>query len=193
VLAACRALAAALHAALSGAGKPQILAAAEALVGQTSRPSALGQEGSAPAALAAALDCFARTHNFRDAVLAAANLGGAADVVAGAAGALAGAHYSAGAIPTMWRNSLMKLQTLESFADRLLTAWSSRRLVSVPAAAGAGQQPPGVSSEGIPSNLRRLRMSDPRLVTLYPARRQARARGARLDATVGRAAQDALL
>jgi len=121
VLAACRALAAALHAALSGAGKPQILAAAEALVGQTSRPSALGQEGSAPAALAAALDCFARTHNFRDAVLAAANLGGAADVVAGVAGALAGAHYSAGAIPTMWRNSLMKLQLLESFADRLLT------------------------------------------------------------------------
>ena len=31
-------------------------------------------------------DCFARTDNFRDAVLAAANLGGAADVVAGVAG-----------------------------------------------------------------------------------------------------------
>jgi ADP-ribosyl-[dinitrogen reductase] hydrolase len=121
VLDACRALAAALHAAVAGADKPQILAAAEALVGHTGRPSALGQEGSAPAALAAALDCFARTHNFRDAVLAAANLGGAADVVAGAAGALAGAHYTAGAIPTMWRNSLMKLQLLESFADRLLT------------------------------------------------------------------------
>jgi ADP-ribosyl-[dinitrogen reductase] hydrolase len=121
VLDACRALAAALHAAVAGAAKPQILAAAEALVGHTGRPSALGQEGSAPAALAAALDCFARTHNFRDAVLAAANLGGAADVVAGAAGALAGAHYTAGAIPPTWRNSLMKLQLLESFADRLLT------------------------------------------------------------------------
>ena len=121
VLGACRALAAALHAAVAGADKPQILAAAEALVGSTGRPAALGQEGSAPAALAAALDCFARTHNFRDAVLSAANLGGAADVVAGAAGALAGAHYTAGAIPTMWRNSLMKLQLLESFADRLLT------------------------------------------------------------------------
>jgi len=121
VLEACRALAAALHAAVSGAGKPQILAAAQALVGNTGRPSALGQEGSAPAALAAALDCFARTHNFRDAVLAAANRGGAADVVAGATGALAGAHYTAGAIPAMWRNSLMKLALLESFADRLLT------------------------------------------------------------------------
>jgi len=35
-------------------------------------------------------------------------------------GTLAGAHYGAGAIPTMWRNSLMKLQLLEGFADRLL-------------------------------------------------------------------------
>ncbi len=120
VLTACRALARALHAALSGAAKHEILAAAEALVGTISRPSALGQEGSAPAALAAALDVFARTDNFRDAVLAAANLGGASDVVAGATGALAGAHYSAGAIPTKWRNSLMKLELLEGFADQLL-------------------------------------------------------------------------
>ena len=120
VLAACRALAAALHAALSGATKGEILAAAQTLIGGTDRPGALGQEGSAPAALASALEVFARTDNFRDAVLAAANLGGAADVIAGAVGTLAGAHYGAGAIPTMWRNSLMKLQLLEGFADRLL-------------------------------------------------------------------------
>jgi ADP-ribosylglycohydrolase len=120
VLNACGAFARALHAALSGAAKREILAAAEALLGQISRPSALGQEGSAPAALAAALDVFARTNNFRDAVLAAANLGGASDVVAGATGALAGAHYSAGAIPTKWRKSLMKLELLEGFADQLL-------------------------------------------------------------------------
>jgi ADP-ribosyl-[dinitrogen reductase] hydrolase len=53
-------------------------------------------------------------------VLTAANLGGTSDVVTAAAGALAGAHYGASAIPTLWRNSLMKLQLLESFADRLL-------------------------------------------------------------------------
>jgi ADP-ribosyl-[dinitrogen reductase] hydrolase len=117
---ACRALGRALHAALSGASKREILAAAEALLGKVSRPSALGQEGSAPAALAAALEVFGRTNNFRDAVLAAANLGGASDVVAGATGALAGAHYSAGAIPTKWRNSLIKLELLEGFADQLL-------------------------------------------------------------------------
>ncbi len=120
VLGACRALACALHAALSGGSRSAVVAAAEALVGKTSRPAALGQEGSAPAALATALDVFARTHNFRDAVLTAANLGGTSDVVTAAAGALAGAHYGASAIPTLWRNSLMKLQLLESFADRLL-------------------------------------------------------------------------
>ncbi len=120
VLEACRALAAALHAALGGATRREIVAAAEALIGKTSRPQAHGQEGSAPAALATALGLFARTENFRDAVLSAANLGGPSDVVAGIAGALAGAHYTQSAIPAMWRNSLMKLDLLEGFADRLL-------------------------------------------------------------------------
>lgn len=120
VMDACRALARALHAALSGAPKTAIVAAAEALIGNTSRPSALGQEGSAPAALATALDVFVHTDNFRDAVLTAANLGGTSDVVTAATGALAGAYYGAAAIPASWRNSLMKLPLLESFADRLL-------------------------------------------------------------------------
>ena len=75
---------------------------------------------TARGALVAALDAFARTDNLRDAVLAAANLGGNSDVVAAACGALAGAHYTAGAVPTLWRNSLMKNDLLEGFADRLL-------------------------------------------------------------------------
>ena len=85
-----------------------------------SAPAAALPAGRAPAALAAARDTFARSANFRDAVLTAANLGGDSDVVTAACGALAGAHYSAGAIPTLWRNSLMKKQLLESTADRLL-------------------------------------------------------------------------
>jgi ADP-ribosylglycohydrolase len=40
--------------------------------------------------------------------------------VAAISGALAGAHYTAGAIPTLWRNSLMKKQLIENVADRLL-------------------------------------------------------------------------
>ena len=70
--------------------------------------------------LAAALDAFDRTPSFRDAVLAAANLGGSSDVVAAVCGALAGAYYSAGAIPAPWRDSLLKRHWLESYADRLL-------------------------------------------------------------------------
>jgi ADP-ribosylglycohydrolase len=129
VLTACRALATALHAALSGEPKNVMLARVAALL---EAPEALGviRDGGAAAArragatagsaLAAALEVFARTDNFRDAVLAAANLGGNSDVMAGAGGARAGAHYTASAVPTLWRNSLMKKDLLESFADRLL-------------------------------------------------------------------------
>ena len=120
VLASCRALARALHAALSGRPKTAILAAGQALDDSTLKSPGGAPPDSAPAVLAAALDAFDRTPNFREAVLAAANLGGSSDVAAAVCGALAGAHYSAGAIPAPWRDSLMRRQWLESFADRLL-------------------------------------------------------------------------
>ena len=41
-------------------------------------------------------------------------------MVAAVTGALAGAHYTQSAIPTLWRNSLMKQQLITGFADRLL-------------------------------------------------------------------------
>ena len=113
VVSACRALARALHAALSGAPKSAIMAAG-AVAGTA------GAEGSAAQALAAALKVFDQTANFREAVLGAANLGGASDVVASVCGALAGAHYTSSAIPALWRNSLMKLSVIEEFADRML-------------------------------------------------------------------------
>ena len=116
VVAACRALARALHAAVSGAPKAAILAAGAA----GAVPGAAAGEPSAGQALAAALKVFEQTANFREAVLAAANLGGASDVVTSACGALAGAHYTLSAIPALWRNSLMKLPLVEEFADRLL-------------------------------------------------------------------------
>ena len=116
VLEACRALARALHAALLGADKGAILAAAA-----WAPPPGEGAEPTAASVLAAALQAFGQTENFRDAVLQAANLGGAADVTACVTGALAGAHYGQGAIPAPWRDSLLKLEALEGFADRLLT------------------------------------------------------------------------
>lgn len=121
VLASCRAFAAALHAALSGRPKSAILAAARS-AGELPAPSPADAAAteSAPAALAAALEAFDRTPNFREAVLAAANLGGNSDVVAAVAGALAGAHYGTDAIPAQWRDSLLKRNLLEDLADRLL-------------------------------------------------------------------------
>jgi ADP-ribosyl-[dinitrogen reductase] hydrolase len=123
VLTACRALAAALHASLSGEARAVILARAGEALGPAAaaRRSARRAARTAPAALAAALEAFGRTTSFREAVLASANLGGNCDVVAAVCGAIAGAHYTQGAIPTLWRNSLMKLQLIESAADRLLT------------------------------------------------------------------------
>jgi ADP-ribosyl-[dinitrogen reductase] hydrolase len=121
VLTACRALAQALHAALSGKARAEILAQAQEAIDAALHPlPAPAPHGSAPEALAAALQCFGRTGNFRDAVLAAANLGGNSDVIAACTGALAGAHYGAGAIPTLWRDSLLNKPLLESSADRLL-------------------------------------------------------------------------
>ena len=115
VLASCRALAQALHAALSGRPKSAILAAARLPDSLSGNAAPLG----APAALAAALESFDRAASFREAVLAAANLGGNSDVVAAVCGAIAGAHYSAEAIPALWRDSLLQRQWLEGFADRL--------------------------------------------------------------------------
>src|SRR5207237_8233064 len=121
VLTACRALAQALHAALSGEPRSVILAQAQSALDAVPHPGAAGAhlDAGAPAALAAALEAFAGAANFRDAVLSAANLGGNSDVVAAACGALAGAHYTASAIPTLWRNSLIKKQLIERCGDRL--------------------------------------------------------------------------
>jgi ADP-ribosyl-[dinitrogen reductase] hydrolase len=117
VLDACRGLARALHAALSGQPRSAIVAA---VPGAPAGLAAATAGATAPEALAAALETLAQTGNFRDAVLAAANLGGNSDVIAAITGALAGAHYTASAIPALWRNSLMKQQLIEGFADRLL-------------------------------------------------------------------------
>jgi len=120
-LAACRSLARALHAALAGQPRQAILKAAAGTPGEPAEADTPAERGAtAPQALTCALDAFSRTASFRDAVLAAANLGGNSDVVAAVCGALAGAHYSAGAIPTLWRNSLMKRELVEGTADRLL-------------------------------------------------------------------------
>lgn len=114
VLAACRDLASALYLALSGQSKARVLAAVA--------PGAGGKRhnGSVTDALAIALEAFAATGNFRDAVLHAANHGGNSDVAAAACGQLAGALYGVSAIPASWRECLLQRPLIETYADRLL-------------------------------------------------------------------------
>ena len=118
VLEACRSLARALHAALSGQPKAIVLEKAVQAVGNAPGRTATGI--SATAALTAAVAAFGATANFRDAVLYAANLGGDSDVITTVCGQLAGAYYSVKAIPTSWHNGLMQKDLIISYADRLL-------------------------------------------------------------------------
>ena len=117
VLVACRDLAWALHLALSGQPKARILAE----VSHGAEPvSGTRRTGPAAEALAIALEAFAATDNFRDAVLHAANHGGNSDVAAAACGQLAGAFYGVSGIPAAWRECLAQRPLIESYADRLL-------------------------------------------------------------------------
>lgn len=124
VLAACRDLAQAVFLALAGQSKERILAV---LTDVTDLPAAgraaagaAHANGTATEALAIALEAFAATDNFRDAVLHAANYGGNSDVATAACGQLAGAHYGASAIPAGWRDGLLQRDLIEAYADRLL-------------------------------------------------------------------------
>jgi len=103
-LEAAHGLAAMLHAAFSGEPKARVLAAG----GRRAEP------------LEAAYRAFERADTFREGALAAVNRGGNSDVVGAAYGALAGAFYGAAAIPSVWRNSLIRMDLLEGLADELL-------------------------------------------------------------------------
>jgi ADP-ribosyl-[dinitrogen reductase] hydrolase len=69
--------------------------------------------------LEAALWCFLKTDNFRDAILKAANLGGDADSTAAVCGQVAGAYYGIDSIPQSWQDALAKKALIFSMAQRL--------------------------------------------------------------------------
>jgi len=137
VLAACRAFAAMLHAALAGATKEEVLAPERGLgeLGQRGARATLrpvlsgGYRGKRPrelnagpgivAALEAALWAFDLASDFREGALAAASLGGRSDVVAAAYGQLAGAFYGAAGVPPRWRGAVARLEVVEALAERL--------------------------------------------------------------------------
>lgn len=72
--------------------------------------------------LEAALWCFYTTNNFKDAVLAAANLGDDADTTAAITGQIAGAFYGEAGIPATWLSTVVKAQEIGVMAEQLFTA-----------------------------------------------------------------------
>lgn len=133
---ACRLLAAMLVKALAGAEKeailfgphfpfdpaPQLAPKIQAMADGSYRSlpaTAVRGSGYVVESLQAALWCFWRTDSYRDAVLAAANLGDDADTTAAVCGQLAGAFYGEAGIPLEWRDKLLLRSEIETLADRL--------------------------------------------------------------------------
>ena len=72
--------------------------------------------------LETALWAFNSTKNFRDAVIAAGNVGGDADSVAAVAGGIAGSYYGYRGIPRDWLGDLVGFENLNEFIESFLDA-----------------------------------------------------------------------
>lgn len=121
-----------LRAALTGAGKQEILAttvpgplsekvaaiSAGAYAGKSR--DAIRGTGYCVDSLEAALWCFNITSSFEEAILMAANLGDDADTTAAICGQIAGAFYGVADIPAHWLRLLTMRSEIEALADQLL-------------------------------------------------------------------------
>ncbi len=80
----------------------------------------VNNSGWAVSTLEAALWAFNTTHNFRDALVAAVNLGGDADTIGAVCGQIAGAYYGFSAIPKKWLEAVKDWQKVDALVDRFL-------------------------------------------------------------------------
>lgn len=129
---ASRLFAAMLHSALAGAPREDILFGQDLpdLAGRIAAiargewrqkdEAAIQGSGYVVESLEAALWCFHRTGDFREAVLLATNLGRDADTTAAICGQLAGAWYGESGIPGDWRARVAMAGEIGDLADRLL-------------------------------------------------------------------------
>ena len=101
-----------------GLAEPRIVALARGAWRDKSRDDIRGS-GYVVESLEAALWCFARAGDFREAVLLAANLGDDADTTAAITGQLAGACWGEAGIPVEWRERLHQGEEIGALADRL--------------------------------------------------------------------------
>lgn len=131
---ACKLFAVALNRALQGREKsevlnladlqlysPEIQQIAQGSYRDKSREQIRGS-GYVVESLEAALWCFARHDNFRDAVLEAANLGDDADTTAAIAGQIAGAMWGEQGIPGEWLGRLSMADDIRQLALQLRQA-----------------------------------------------------------------------
>jgi ADP-ribosyl-[dinitrogen reductase] hydrolase len=88
------------------------------------------------AVLHAAVWSVLTTESLEDALVAAVNLGGYADVTGAVAGAIAGARYGEYAIPQRWLDALRPLERLEDLAERLLRIEPAKPVTADSAAIG---------------------------------------------------------
>lgn len=120
-----------LHDALSGLRKENLLPKTTHIFSQTKvRELAAGGflkksyselvgSGYCIKSLEAALWCFFNTSSFKDAVLAAVNLGDDADTTGAIVGQLAGAYYGAKGIPNDWLELITMRSEIEALAKGL--------------------------------------------------------------------------
>ena len=78
--------------------------------------------GWAVSTLESALWAFNLTNNFRDAFVAAVNLGGDSDTIGAVCGQLAGAFYGYSAIPKEWIAAVKDWERVDALIDRFLSA-----------------------------------------------------------------------
>ncbi len=83
-------------------------------------PPEIKGSGYAVRSLEAALWAFAKSTSFEHGALLAVNLGDDADTTGAVYGQIAGTYYGVEGIPERWRSKLARLETLESFATRLV-------------------------------------------------------------------------
>lgn len=121
-------LAKALFSILSGDHKESIEGICEEWAGLSGTPAdEIHGTGYAPESLKAAVWSFLTTENFKDAILAAANLGDDADTTAAICGQMAGAYYGIDAIPQSWIEKLYLQADISALAQRLLVAATTNK------------------------------------------------------------------
>ncbi len=128
---ACQLFGDMLYRAFSGVGKDEILfgsaeylrePALQSIANGDYRQKSINQirgSGYVVASFEAAVWSFWNTQTYKEAVLAAANLGDDADTTAAICGQIAGAYYGEAEIPLLWLQKLTKRKEIIQLADKL--------------------------------------------------------------------------